>query len=155
MTTEERIKAQWELVESISRMYEKKGFGMIPGRVIGLLSVMDKEQYTFDEIVDELKVSKSSASNALKILEVRDMIEYTTIPNDRKRYFKLKTQDKFALIDEHRLILQNMCRVFQNIIDLKASKDTGNSVFFQDIVNMISVFLEKFEELKTNYLNRH
>lgn len=155
MTTEERIKAQWELVESISRMYEKKGFGMIPGRVIGLLSVMDKEQYTFDEIVDELKVSKSSASNALKILEVRDMIEYTTIPNDRKRYFKLKTQDKFALIDEHKLILQGMCKVFQNIIDLKASKDTGNSVFFQDIVNMISVFLEKFEELKTNYLNRH
>ena len=31
--------------------------------------------FTFDEIVEELRISKSSASNALKMLEIRDIIE--------------------------------------------------------------------------------
>jgi len=33
--------------------------------------VMDKEEYTFEEIVEEMQMSKSSVSTALKTLELR------------------------------------------------------------------------------------
>jgi predicted transcriptional regulator len=79
------------LIEKIGIFHEKKGMPPIEGRIIGFLMVSEKEQYSFDEILKELKISKSSASLALKKLEWREIITYTTIPGSRKRYFKLKT----------------------------------------------------------------
>ncbi len=68
MTSEERLQKQKELIESLGRYYDKQGFQPIAGRLLGMLIVMDKEMFTFDEIVEELKISKSSASNAIKTL---------------------------------------------------------------------------------------
>lgn len=154
MTTEERIKEQWAMVEKISRIYEKKGFGLIFGRIIGLLSVMDKEQYTFDELVEELKISKSSASNALKLLEARNLIEYTTLAGDRRRYFKIRTQDKFAIIDEHHNTIKMTRDLFESILALKANKDSANAVFLKDAMDLLSIFLDRFEALRLDYLNK-
>ena len=98
MNTEERIRKQKELVEEIGRHFDREGFQPITGRILALLMVMDKEQFTFDEIIEELQISKSSASNALKNLEIRGNIEYTTLPGDRKRYFHIKRQNSFQII---------------------------------------------------------
>lgn len=151
MTSEERIKRQKELVETIGMIHEKKGFQPITGRIIGLLTVMDKEQYTFDEIVEELNISKSSASNALRMLEVSNTIEYNTRPGDRKRYFQFKKADKFALIDEYQTNLKMSSDFVQATLDLKANKNSGNAVFLQDLKEMLDFFLEKFEDLKKEY----
>ncbi len=153
MKNEERKRAQFELVDTIGRIYEKQGVGAIAGRISGLLTVMDKEQYTFDEIVEELKISKSSASNGLRILQAQKAIEYVTLPGDRKRYFRLRTQDKFAIIDDHRAILQRNCDLFGSILKLKKDKNSRNALYLQDVSILMQVFLEKFEDLKTKYLN--
>jgi DNA-binding transcriptional regulator GbsR (MarR family) len=151
MTSEERIKRQKELVETIGCLYDKKGFQPTAGRIIGLLTVMDKEQYTFDEIVEELQISKSSASNALSILEISKIVEYTTVPGDRKRYFQIKKLDKFTLIDEHRINLQETRDYLRNILDLKANKNSENSLLIKNLIDMLNFFLEKIEDLKIEY----
>jgi len=153
MQTNERTKAQKDLVETIGRIYEKQGLGVNTGRISGLLTVMDKEQFTFDEIVEELKISKSSASNGLKVLQAQNAIEYITMPGDRRRYFRLRTQDKFAIINNHKEILERNCELFGSIIELKADKNSRNSLYLKDACNLMMVFLEKFEELKSKYLN--
>lgn len=151
MTTEERIKRQKELVEQAGRIYYKKGLQPIAGRIIGLLTVMDKEQYTFDEIVEELKVSKSSVSNALKMLELSDSIEYITLPGDRKRYFQLKKRDRFALVDEHRKMFTLSRDYLKEVLDVKANKQSESSVFIKNLIEMLDFYLEKFEELKKEF----
>ena len=151
MTPEERLKKQRELVEAMGRFFDKQGFGLIPGRIMGLLMVMDKEQFTFAEIVEELKISKSTASNALRILEAQEHIEYTTIASDRKRYFHIRRMDRFAVIDDHYKKLKMSRDYVQAVLNLKADKTSANAVFFQDMVNMTSFFLDKFEELKQQY----
>lgn len=148
MTSEERIKQQKILVEAMGRLYDKEGFQPISGRILGLLMVMDKEQFTFDEIVEELNISKSSASNALRILEIRDLIEYITLPGDRKRYFQIKKPDKFSLIDEFKSKLEKTIEYLQSIVNLKADKTSGNALFIENMIDITSFFLEKFEELK-------
>ncbi len=57
----ERIQKQ-ELIERIRRNNERDSFQPMLARILGLLMVMDKEEYTFDEIVDEMQISKSSAN---------------------------------------------------------------------------------------------
>lgn len=151
MTTEERIKKQKELVESMGRLYDKQGQQAITGRILGLLTVMDKEIYTFDEIVEELQVSKSSVSNSLRILEIRDFIEYTTIPGDRKRFFHIKKQDKYAIVRDHKTKLTQSRNFMQSVLDLKADKTSENSLFIGNILDMLNFFLQKFDELQDEY----
>jgi len=154
MTTEERIRRQKELVEQAGRFYDKKGLQPIAGRIIGLLTVMDKEHFTFDEIVEELQVSKSSVSNAIKILEVTDAIEYTTVPGDRKRYFQLKKKERFALIDEHRNMLTTSRDYLKQVLELKVSRQSENSVFIKSLIEMLDFFLDRFEELKKEFIKK-
>ncbi len=154
MTSEERIRRQWELVEIAGRIYDKKGFQPVAGRIIGILTVMDKEMYTFDELVEELKVSKSSVSNALKVLELSDAIEYITLTGDRKRYFRLRKRDKFSLIDEHKNILSTSRDYLKEVLELKADKQSENSVFIGNLIDMLDFYLDRFEDLKKEYNNQ-
>jgi len=154
MNTEERTKAQWDLIDTIGQTYEKLGFGMIPGRVIGFLTVMEKEQYTFEEIVDTLQISKSSASNALRVLEARNQVEYSTLLGDRKRYFHIRRQDKFALINEHQTMLRKSCDLFHAMYEVKADKKSPTAIFLKDVENLLTVFLDRFDELKAEFMSK-
>jgi len=142
------------MVESLGIIYDKEGFQPIAGRVLGLLTIMDKEQFTFDEIVEELHINKSSASNALRMLEIQDIVEYITKPGDRQRYFQIKKKDKFSLIDAHRAKFIDMSNYLQAILDLKADKKSENAVFIENMISTINFFIEKFEELKKEYENK-
>jgi len=154
MTTEERIKQQKELIEFIGCQYDKEGFQPIAGRILGLLTIMDKEQYTFDEIIEELKISKSSASNALRTLELQGFIEYVTVPGDRKRYFQIKSLDRFSLIDEHRNKLNRSLQFLKKAYDLKADKNSRNALSLSHFIDILNFFLEKIEEFKKDYESR-
>jgi DNA-binding transcriptional regulator GbsR (MarR family) len=154
MTSEERIRKQKELVESMGRFYEKEGLQPIAGRIMGLLTIMDKEHFTFDEIVEELQISKSSASNALKLLEIWDVVEYFTLTGDRKRYFQIRKLDKFTLIDEYKKKLSTYRDFLQSTLDLKANRKSENAMFVHDLLDMLNFFLDRFHELKIDYINR-
>ena len=151
MKTEDRIKLQRQLVEEIGIYFDKQGFQRTAGRILGLLMIMDKEQYTFEEITEELGISKSSASIALKNLELRGNIEYVTYPGDRKRYFRMKTLDPFAIIDDfaQRMVAFKMMQ--EKILGLKADPNSRNSKFFRDLNKMMEFFLDNIDEMKTEY----
>lgn len=153
MNTEERIRKQKELIEEIGRHFDKQGFQPIAGRIMGLLMVLDKEQFTFDEIVEELQISKSSASNALRNLEIRDVIEYVTHPGDRKRYFQVKRSDGFAVMQDMENKMQQMVTLFNYILDLKADKDSKNCQYYKDMVSVVDLIRKKMDEVKTEYKN--
>ena len=58
LTEEERISKQRELVESLGMFTNRSGGTALAGRILGLLSFMDKEEYTFEEIVDDTDEGK-------------------------------------------------------------------------------------------------
>lgn len=151
MKTEERIQKQREIIETIGRYFDREGFQPIAGRILGLLMVMDKEQFTFDEIVEELQISKSSASNALRNLEIRGQVEYITISGDRKRYFRLKRQDAFAMIKQFEEKMRMMIDLLEKIISLKADPDCPNCEIYKTLIGINGYILEKLEEYKKNY----
>ena len=151
MTTEERIKKQQELVEEIGRYFDKEGLQPIAGRILGLLMVMDKELFTFEEIVEELQISKSSASNAIKNLEIRGQIEYTTLPGDRKRYFHLKRPDATSAMEDTVRKMNKAKNLFNYIIELKADQNSKNAVFLKEMIDMFDLLLFNFEKSKVEY----
>jgi DNA-binding transcriptional regulator GbsR (MarR family) len=154
MEESERIKKQRELIERIGRNNERDGFQPVTARILGLLKVMDKEEYTFDEIVDEMQISKSSASNALRNLELRGVIEYVTYPGDRKRYFRFVSGDINEIIAEIEKRMQQKLHIMQQIIELKKNPNSRNAKFLKNVLEGINFFIENLEKLKTEYKDK-
>ncbi len=151
----ERIKKQKELIEQIGRENEREGFQPVPARILGLLMVMDKEEYTFEEIVEEMQISKSSASTALKNLEIRGIIEYITYPGDRKRYFRFVSGEIDGLINEMENKLKRNLIIINQIIDLKKDPNSRNSNFLRTISKGMEFFIKNLDELKIAYKKEH
>ncbi|SMO41154.1 MarR family protein [Saccharicrinis carchari] len=145
MDNEDRIKKQKELVEELGRYFDKEGMQPIAGRIHALLMVMDKEKFTFEEIVEELRISKSSASVALRNLEIRGNIEYVTLPGDRKRYFQIKKHNTSTLIDEFVKKTKLFKELVENVVELKEDKQSMNAQFMMDMIKMIDCFIDRME----------
>ncbi|HSJ67934.1 MAG TPA: MarR family transcriptional regulator, partial [Anditalea sp.] len=75
---------QKEIVETIGVFHEQNGLQPALGRIMGLIMVIDAAEVTFEEIVENLSLSKSAVSTALKLLQTQNKVEYTTKPGDRK-----------------------------------------------------------------------
>ncbi|QGY46531.1 MarR family transcriptional regulator [Maribellus comscasis] len=155
MEEPERLQKQKELVESIGRMHEKDGFQPVTARIMGLLMVMDKEEYTFDEIVQEMKISKSSASTALKNLEIRGVIEYVTYPGDRKRYFRFVSGDINEMIDGIEKKMKLQLDTIEQVLELKKNPDSRNAKFLRNVKEGIHFFIKNMRKLKTEYSKEH
>ncbi len=155
MENVDRIKKQKELIEQIGRENEREGFQPVPARILGLLMVMDKEEYTFEEIVEEMKISKSSASTALKNLEIRGIIEYVTYPGDRKRYFRFVSGDIDGIIDEMENKLKKSQMTITQIIELKKDPNSRNATFLKEVLKGMEFFIKNMEDLKIQYKKEH
>ncbi len=151
MEESERIRRQKELIEQIGRQNEKEGFQPVTARILGLLMVMDKEEFTFDEIVGEMKISKSSASNALNILELKGLIEYITYPGDRKRYFRICSNDVESLIADIEKKLQKSISTIKQIIELKKDPSSRNTVLMNSVKNGMEFFCQQLTKCKNEF----
>ncbi len=155
MEDKERIQKQKELIECIGRNSEKDGYQPVTARIMGLLMVMDKEEYTFEEIVTEMQISKSTVSNALRNLELRGVIEYVTYPGDRKRYFRFLYEDFDDMVVEIEKSMRQKVDIVNQIIELKKNPDSRNAKFLKKALEGMTFFIEHMDKLKTEYKETH
>lgn len=141
-----------EIIERIGVYYEKKGLQPVVGRIMGLLLVAEPAEATFEEIQEELQISKSAVSTALTFLQAKETVEYTTKPGERKRYFKLRMRDwKTELKKEFDEVL-DMETLINEIIDLKENRKSEFCCsllemkdFFKFMKKELPLLLKKFE----------
>jgi DNA-binding transcriptional regulator GbsR (MarR family) len=155
MEESERIQKQKELIEYIGIQSEHDGYQPAAARILGMLMVMDKEEYTFEEIVEEMQMSKSSVSTSLKNLELRGTIEYVTYAGDRKRYFRFISRDIEDIINEVQMKMKKNQASIQQIISLKKDQDSRNAIFLKQISDGMEFFYRKLTELKAEYRKEH
>lgn len=150
MENSDRIAKQKELIEYIGRNCEKDGIQPVTARILGLLMVMDKEEYTFDEIVTEMKTSKGAVSTALKNLELRGSIEYFTHPGNRRRYYRVISKDIHTIIGEAERRIRREADIIDQIVELKIDQNSKSVRLLKSISTGLKFFLAKAEEFKNN-----
>lgn len=112
---------------------------------------MDKQHFTFEEIIDELKVSKSAASNGIQNLLQYDTIEYITITGDRKRYFQLKKHAKFKYLDNIDNVLIRMNDLLAEINALSEGNSPHCSSSIRNMILMNNIFRQHIAATKDDY----
>lgn len=133
------------------------GYSPLSGRIIGALLLADPPHMTFDDLCTYLSASKSSISNNLNILmkEGINMIEYFTVPGDRKRYFKISFEnwnkhlrnipDEFQFSNE----LISEIVIYRNAqnLDSNFTKDLQKILsFYEFMLERIPSLIEEWEQ---------
>lgn len=142
---------QDSLIYEFGSYFESLGFQPIAGRIIGLLSVSDKEELSFDEITDKLGISKGSASIILRNLQTNGCIVSVAVNGERRHYYKLNQQNMFRILDEFDNMCNNVRRLLNSALECKANKQSSNSVFFQKVIRSIDFYKNNLAELKQDF----
>ncbi len=149
---EERIRKQRELVEVMGRLTNQGGGTSLAGKIVGLLSFLDKEEFTFEEIVDELKISKSSVSTTLNHLMETDKIEYITYPGDRKRYFRIKINTRKNFLQAMRRHIEKLEFINKSALELKKDKESRSSKCLSEMTEALSFWKSQVDKYEKDFL---
>ncbi len=139
----EKNKETRELVEKFGVFIEKAAnFQPTSARIVGYLLISDPPYKTFNEILNYLKVSKSSVSQALNLLISQDFVDYITLPNDRKRYFRLNTVSWFNILKKKMGMVSQLKQIFQEILKYRSDRNPE----FNGQIEIMITFFEIFEK---------
>jgi DNA-binding transcriptional regulator GbsR (MarR family) len=131
-----------ELVEKIGVAMEMGGLQPAVGRVLGCLMVSDPPYKTFDEIQGYLGISKSAVSNALNGLMSREIVDYITLPGDRKRYFQLAQTGMISQMKKRLVRHSAMPELLRAVIQARSNKYPEFNKNLLEICDFFS-FMEK------------
>lgn len=149
----ERTSKQRELVEVMGRISCRAGGTSLAGRIIGLLSFLDKEEFTFEEIVDQLKISKSSVSTTLNHLMETDKIEYITYPGDRKRYFRIKINTPKSFLLALRRHIEKIETVNRAALELKQDKNSRSAKNIQEMLKSLEFWKKQMDTYEKEFIS--
>jgi len=132
--------AVWELIDEYGRHMSESGLSSCYGRLMGLLLFSDKEEFSFEEIVEELQVSKSTASTAINFLLNLEKIESVSHKGDRKRYFRIKIDSANQFIEKFEKRITQFEKLCQKGLELKPDQNTRNSKFLSKNLVFLNLF---------------
>ncbi|MCH7400317.1 GbsR/MarR family transcriptional regulator [Belliella kenyensis] len=143
------------LIEKIGVHFEFKGMQPLFGRIIGLMLVHERAEVTFEEIVDELNVSKSAVSNALTFLQATGKVAYHTKPGDRKRYFHLPMKDFTSDMEKELMEIVKFEEVLEEVLVERGETNADFNCSLKEFLNFIKfikmeipVLIEKYKRQK-------
>jgi len=131
-----------ELVEKLGVVVEKGGLQPAVGRVLASLMVCDPPYRTFDEIQKFLGISKSAVSNALNALMSKEMVDYITLPGDRKRYFQLTGAGVISQMKKKIGLHSAMPELLREVLAIRSNKHPEFNKSLLETIEFLS-FMEK------------
>lgn len=147
---------QKQLIEKIGIYHEQQGFPPVTGRIMGLLYVSDQPHLSFEEIIDTLAISKSAASNALNLLLQVRLLEYTTYPGDRKRYFGALLENWHEEVINKMEAILGFSKLLRHANQMRGNKnlDMNQKIaeridFMEFLSEEVPMLLEKWRKSKT------
>ena len=111
------------LLEKYGLLMERFGLSPVATRINALLTIVDKEAISFDEISSTLQISKSATSTALNVLISLGYVNFKTVLGDRKRYFYAETESWKIRMGKSFEVLLELAEVLNEIANCKSDKD--------------------------------
>lgn len=160
MTEKELEIRRNHLVEQLGVQMEKDHqYAPVAARILATLALTCKRGITFEELVCDLKASKSTVSTHLAMLETKSHISYFTKPGDRKRYYKISSHRLIHFIDERLNKWENDIALQKELISFKKTvnefyKDNDEChcdlSFNESFLNFLEEAKQAFKRLKNN-----
>jgi len=154
--SEKVLKCDYELFESFSAYLEKTyNFPPLASKIQAYMVLnSDIEGYSFEDLLDVFKVSKSSLSTSINLLLSLNQIEYINKIDSRKRYFRLnpnyvpeKLDFLYDMISKDLFFTKKINAHRTETLLLTPSENAG-------IINVYTDYLEESKRLLNETINK-
>ena len=140
-----------ELIEELGIHFEN--LHLLPplaARIYAILLLEGMEGLTFEELLEKTASSKSSVSTNINLLMQAEMIEYTTLPGDRKRYFRKKANhfksrlNKYISLIEKEIELNNKTQAYMKQTNPEhIEKYSAYMLIYKDYLENTNAIMQK------------
>lgn len=159
----ELLKIKKQLIEEMGVYFESQDIlSPLSSRIFAYLALTGNSGASFDEIVEELEVSKSSVSTNLQLLQTMGRIGYYTKPGDRRRYFKIaehnmvnRLDDKVASWEREKVLHLKMLDYTKLRFEhstLTKEEEQREMGFSTHYIEFLESMIENLKKLKNNLL---
>lgn len=150
------------LIEKLGvHMESQDQLAPLAARIYASLILTGKGGQTFDELVNQLKASKSTVHTHLNSLQTQGRVSYFTKTGDRKRYFIVAPNRLLNVIDEMTNNWNRQKEMHLEILEYKSAvnkENPGDASLELDFHKDYLVFLEEAGEairkLKVNIIQK-
>ncbi|MFN6943706.1 MAG: GbsR/MarR family transcriptional regulator [Cytophagaceae bacterium] len=133
-----------QYIEQFGVFLEKTGSSPVAGRIIGYLITANPPQATFYELQNFLNASKSTISTSLNLLLKKKVIDYITIPGDRKRYFVINIDSWLDMLMQQALFFKGLRQFITEGVDIRKEKESD---FSQGLLDICDLYQELEKEI--------
>jgi predicted transcriptional regulator len=147
--------AEHSYLERFGKMWEQTGLTHIGGKILGYLLICDKEMVSFQELVENLNVSKASVSNNIKALLKIQFVEKVVLEDSRKTHYRVQQVDMLKIMQERLKLFVLFSDIMEEGIAIKAHKGDSAAKFMQDAADFYRWFAEKMPEYLNDYEKGH
>jgi len=125
-------KNQKDYLERVGQMWEEVGLTVIGGKILGYLLICGKPLVSFQELVDELGVSKASVSNNIKALKGIQFVQVVKPEGKRKSYYKPNNIDMADLMQERTKLFERYAEVMDEGLSLVKENTSDAAIFMRE-----------------------
>lgn len=161
---EDKLELQKErLIEKLGVNFEQNNvLAPVAARIFSTLILIGNQGATFDQLVSDIKASKSTVSTHLEQLQSTGKIRYFTKSGDRKRYFVINSNLMLTMIDEMLEKWEAEKEIHKKVLDYKNQRNEitpEERPFDLEFQNNYLTFLEEataaMQKLKSNIINKN
>jgi DNA-binding transcriptional regulator GbsR (MarR family) len=116
-----------DFVEDLSLRIEELGHPRIYGQILGWLLICDPPEQSFQDLMENLEISKASISNITRMMIESGLIEKVRVKGERQIYFKIKDGSLIEFMEKQMELTLSLAKITKKGLDLAESegvKDT-------------------------------
>ena len=144
-----------KFLEELSVRFEEDGEPHIAGLIMGWLLICEPPEQSFNQLVDELQVSKGSVSNMTRHLEYKRLIEKVRKPGERQIYFRIRPSAWEEVMNKHLEITRKLYQIAQKGIDLLEHESEERKQRLMEMRNFFAFASSRIPDLIAEYQNRN
>ncbi|WMJ74574.1 MarR family transcriptional regulator [Cytophagaceae bacterium ABcell3] len=133
-----------EYIEKIGSFLETAGSAPVAGRIVGFILTSDPPQATFYDLQEFLGASKSTISASVNTLLKQRVLDFITLPGDRKRYFVIKPDSWLTTIKHHSFFIHDLRLLIEEGLAIQGGKQED---FVKNMRDICELYKELEEEL--------
>lgn len=123
-----------------AKFFNAIGYSIAFGKIFGYL--ISSNSKSFEEIVDDLKLSKGSVSMTLKTMQQNGYLDYDLNPGERKKYFKISFTNWQSGLNKR----INNSKQFVDLLHTTLKRDSNLSKQQQQTVRKLIDFERLFQK---------
>jgi DNA-binding transcriptional regulator GbsR (MarR family) len=146
--------ARERFVEDLGLLFDQMGGGPMMGRVFGALLLADPPELSADDLVNRLEASRSSISQATRMLVQAGLIERRRRRGARRDYFRVKPGAWDAMVRRRVRALSALREMAERGLEVMATSSLESRRDLQEMKDyfdfweheLLPIFFEKLEQ---------